>query len=334
MDEHIKRFELMEYINVLLKRKWLILIPTFFIVLIAGLISFLLTSKWEIDILMQPGTYVIPTADGKYNEMTTADLKELAAQINEASYDHTIAAELNIDLREFPKLRAETPENTSLIRIYTRDNDVEKAKKVLNSSFNLFKNKLAEKNDAIKKIVDAQVNAKEIAKLQEEETLKINMNKLNIVRQSIKDTEQEMSGIRKRLDELDKEHRLILEKENRKESGSLALLLYSNEIQQSLIQHNRTLYDLLISKKIEEEDMNLQIKQSQERINLIEGELISMKEVRGLITDAQLIKEPTASSSRVSPRKIFNVLISGLLSLMVFTILAFFLEYIERQKKN
>lgn len=334
MDEHKKRLELTEHMNVLLKRKWLILIPTFFIVLIACLISFLLTPKWEIDILMQPGTYVIPTADGKYNEMTTANLSELEAQINEASYDHTVAAELNIDLREFPKLRAKMPENTKILRIYTRENDVEKAKKVLNSSFNLLKRKLDEKNDAIKKIVDAQVNAKEIAKLQEEETLKINMNKLNIVRQSIKDIEQEIKGTKNRLDELDKEHRLILERENRKESESLALLLYSNEIQQSLIQHSRTLYDLLSSKRIEEEDMNLQIRQSQERINLIEGEIISMKEVRGLITGAQLIKEPTASSSRVSSRKILNVLISGILSLMLFTILAFSLEYFERQRKK
>jgi len=46
----------------------------------------------------------------------------------------------------------------------------------------------------------------------------------------------------------------------------------------------------------------------------------------------QFIKEPTSSLYPVSPKKKRNVMIAGILGLMIFTMLAFFLEYIEKQK--
>jgi len=46
----------------------------------------------------------------------------------------------------------------------------------------------------------------------------------------------------------------------------------------------------------------------------------------------QMIKNPTPSLSPVSPNKKMNVLIAGILSGVFFTMLAFFLEYVEKQK--
>jgi capsular polysaccharide biosynthesis protein len=47
---------------------------------------------------------------------------------------------------------------------------------------------------------------------------------------------------------------------------------------------------------------------------------------------AQLIKEPTSSLYPVAPRKKVNVAIAGVLGLNMFTMLAFFLEYLEKNK--
>jgi len=126
-----------------------------------------------------------------------------------------------------------------------------------------------------------------------------------------------MSDIGKRIEALVKEQRLSLKKENRNESESLAMLLYSNEIQQSLEYHN-TLNELLSRKKIEEEDINLEIDNLNER--------------KGRLDYTQLLKEPTSSLSPVSPKKKLIVLITGVLGLLIFTMLAFFLEYLEKQK--
>jgi len=124
-----------------------------------------------------------------------------------------------------------------------------------------------------------------------------------------------MSDIRKRIESLEKEQRLSLKKENRSESENLAIVLYSNEIQNNL-QYYNTLNELLSSKKIEEQDINLEIGNLNERKRRIDY--------------AQLIKEP--SSSLIPPKKKRNVILAGILGLMIFTMFAFFLEYIEKQK--
>ncbi len=210
---------------------------------------------------------------------------------------------MNLDIREFPKIKAEDLRDTNLVRISIKEKDVEKAKLILLSLFNLLKTEPDKKVD---------VEMKRI-----EEEIKANKNMLNISKQRRKEIEKELSDIRKRIEALEKEQSLSLKKENRSESESLAMLLYSNEIQQSLRYYN-TLNELLSSKKIEEENLNLEIENLNER--------------KGRLDYAQLIKEPTSSLFPVSPKKKLIILITGILGLLIFTMLAFFLEYIGKQK--
>ena len=303
MDEYENEIELIDYLNVLWKRKWLIIIPTFVLVVAVGVYSFFLPQVWEVDAIIQPSKYIIQTEGGTYSEIIIVDPKQIAGQINEEYYNNLIAAELNLDIREFPKLKAENLRDTKLLKISTKVNDVEKAKLILYSLFKHLKRDLDKKVDVEMKGI--------------EEEIKAYKNKLNIIKQRKKEIEKEMSDIRKRIESLEKEQRLSLKKENRSESESLAMLLYSNEIQQSL-QYYSELNELLSEKKIEEEDVNLEIGNLNER--------------KGRIDYAQLIKEPTSSLNPVAPRKKLNALIAGIMGLFIFTILAFFLDYLEKQR--
>ena len=330
MDEHEK--ELIDYLNVIWKRKWLIIIPTFFLVIIAGLYSLLLPKKWEIDAIIQPSKYIIQTEDGTYREILVVDPKQITSQINQESYNHLIAAELNLDIKKFPKLRAENLRDTNLVRVSIKEKEIEKAKSILRSLFNRLKKDLDKKVEIEIKGIDSLIKSKEIEKSRIEEEIKAYKNKLSIIKQRKKEIEKEMSDdIKKGIDALKEEYHLSLKKENRSESESLALLLYSNSIQQSLRYHN-TLNELLSSKKIEEENINLEIKNKEERIKQLENEIDNMNEKKGRMDYAQLIKEPTSSLNPVSPKKKLNVLIAGILGLMIFTMLSFFLEYIKKQK--
>ena len=303
MDEHEKEIEFMDFLNILWKRKWLVILPTFLLVIASGVISFLLPPKWEIDALIQPSKFLIKTTGGQYEEIVIVDPKQIASQINQATYNNKIAAELNLDIGKFPKLKAENLRDTNLVRVSIKEKDVEKAKLILHSLFNLLKTEPDEK---------VEIEMKSI-----EEGIKANKNKLNIVKKRKKDIEKELSDIKKRIEALEKEQRLSLKKENRSESDSLTMLLYSNEIQQSLEYHN-TLSALLSKEKIEEEDMNLKID--------------NLNEKKGRLDYAKLLKEPTSSIFPVSPKKKLIVLITGMFSLLIFTILAFFLEFLEKQK--
>jgi len=331
MNEHEDELALMDYLSVIWKRKWIIVIPTLFLVVAVGIVSFLLPPKWEIDALIQPSKFLVQTEGGRFEEIVFVDPKQMVGQINEATYNNLIATELNLDIREFPKLKAENLRDTNLVRVSTKEKDAEKAKLILHSLFNHLKRQLDEKADIEIKGVDSDVKSKEIEKLRIEGEIKGNKNKLNIVKQRKKDIEREMNDIRKRTEALEKEQQLSLKKENRSESESLAMLLYSNEIQQSL-QYYSDLNELLSSKKIEEEDINLEIENKEEKTKQLENEIDNLNERKGRIDYAQLMKEPTSSLYPVSPKKKLNVLIAGILGLMAFTMLVFFLESLEKHK--
>ena len=331
MDEYEDEFVLMDYLNVLWKRKWLIVIPTLFLVIAVGIISFLLPKQWEIDAIIMPSKFLVQTEGGQFNEIVVVDPRQIAGQINQESYNHLIATELNLDIREFPKLKADNLKNTNLVRVSTKEKDTEKAKLILLSLFNHLKRQLDEKVDIEIKGIDSDIKSQEIEKLRIEGEIKGNKNKLNIVKQRKKDIEREMNDTRKRIEALEREQRLSLKRENRSESESLAMLLYSNEIQQSLRYFN-TLNELLSSKKIEEENINLEIDNKEKIINQLENKIDNLNEKKGRIDYTQFIKEPTSSLYPVSPKKKLNVLIAGILGLMAFTMLAFFFEALKKQK--
>ncbi len=329
MDEN--EIELMDYLNILWKKKWLIIIPTSFLVIITGVISFILPQKWEIDAIIVPSKFLVQTESGGFVKVMVVDPKQIAEQINEATYDSIIASELNLDIRMFPKLEAENFEDTNLVRVFTKEKDAEKAKLILHSLFKHLKTELDGKADIEIKAIDAEIKSKEIEKSTLEEEIKGWKNKLNIVGKRKKEIEKEMGDTRKRIGVLEGEQLSNLKKKNRSETESLALLLYSNEIQQSLRYFN-ALNELLSRKRIEEQDINLEIENKEEEIKLIENDINYLNERKGRIDFAQLIKEPTSSPHPVSPNKKLNVLIAGILGLMIFTVLAFFLNYIEKQK--
>jgi len=329
MDEN--EIELMDFLNIIWKRKWLIIFPTLLLVISAGVTSFLLPQKWEIDALIQPSKFLVQTEGGQFEEIVVVDPKQITGQINEAAYNNLIATELNLDIRKFPKLRAENLQDTNLVRVSLKEEDIEKAKLILHSLFNHLKGQLDEKVNIEMKGIDSQIKSYEIENLRIEGEIKANKNKLNIIKQRKKEIEKEMSETRKRIEVIENEQHLSLNKKNRSESESLAMLLYSNEIQQSLEYHN-TLNELLSEKKIEEENINLEIENKKEKIKQLENDIDNLNERKGRIDYAQLIKEPTSSLSPISPKKLLIVFIACMLGLIIFTILSFLLEYLEKQR--
>ena len=483
MNEYEDEFVLIDYLNILWKRKWLIIIPTFFLVIAVGIISFLLPKKWEIDAILVPGKFLIQDQQGEFEEIMVVEPKQIANQINEKSYDHLIAAELNLDIREFPKLKAENLQDTKLVQISIKENDIEQGKVILHSLFNHLNKDLDKKIDVEMKGIDTQIDSrknaissKEIEIKDKENAIKLRKliiedrkNEIKTRQNRIKDKEnaiklkenaiklkenatklkentirsknlnikskeiekknieeeintlknkfevsqersvaivEEMKDVKSRVDKIEKEQRKMLKRRSNKDA--LSMLLYSNEVQNNLRYFN-ALDEKLSNEKITKENINLtieekkttirqvdvQIEQIRTQIDDVEtgiedigtqidnirteiddvetqiddigiqidnvnneirkinneidtiknGILIKKNEIenvrndiaylqerKGRIDYTQLVKEPTSSLHPVSPKKILNVLIAGILGMMVFTMLAFFLESLEKHK--
>jgi len=326
-----KEIELIDFINIIWKRKWLIIIPSLFLVILIGALSFLLPKKWEVDAIIQPSKFIIRTEQGQFEEIIPVMPKQIANQINQKAYNNIIADELKIDIINFPNLKAVNIQDTNLVQVSIREKDTEKAKRILQALFEHLKTQLDDKVDVETKSIDSSIKSLETEKLRIGEEIKLTKNKLNIVKQGKEGIEKEMNDTRKRVKELEEEQRLYLKKQTRSESESLAMLLYSNEIQQSLMNYN-TLNELLTNKRLEEEDINLEIEKKEEKIKQLGIQITDLNDRKRRIDNARLIKKPTASLSPVTPNKKLIVAVTGIIGLLIFTMLAFFLEYIEKKK--
>ncbi len=309
--------ELIDYIRVIWKRKWLIIIPTFMCIIIAGIISFLLPPKWEIDAMILPSKMFVETAQGKFEEVVVTDPKQIAGQINQETYNNLIAAELNLDIRKFPKLKAENLKDTKLVRISIRENDIEKAKLILYSLFRHLKRDLDEKIDIEIKGIESKIKTKENLIKHKKLTIEDRLNEIKILENQIKskkldiqlkeiekdkikqeiissknkfkiskDREKDiikaMKEVKDRISKIEEEQRKALREG--KSNNAIGMLLYSNEIQNNLRYYN-ILNESLSNEKIIQENLNLEVKEKEEEIKQLDTQIEKLKtEIDTIIT--------------------------------------------------
>ena len=331
MNKNESKIELMHYLNVFWKRKWFIIIATSLLIAATAGISFLQPQEREVYAIVEPSKSVTITGEGLHNINFFVPLNRIATLINQGVYNNMIATELNLNVNNIPKLTAEVIGYSSMVRISTKEKDVEKAKLILNSLCNYLKRNLDIHADNKIKEIDSQIKPKEMEKSILEEEIKSYKNKLDIISKRKQEIEKEMSDTRKKIEELKKERRLILKREKRSESENLSIILNSNEILLNSMNSN-ALNELFGNKIIEEENISLEINAKVRLKYPVEKEIVDLNEIKKRIYYAQINKEPTLSTSPASLKKLTNVLIAGILGLLTFGMLAFFLEYIEKQK--
>ncbi len=357
MEEN--EIELIDYLKIIWKRKWIIILGTLLCMIGAGVVSFLKEPIYEIDAIIQPGKLFIESPEGNIMEFVVEDPQQIADKVNHKSYDALIAIELVLDKTELPAIKGEKIKDTLLTRIWIRNHRVELAKKVLNLLIDNLKEDIDKKidveinnidtkitsNESVIKSKGIEINSKKIEKERINKEVSNQGNKLKIIEKRKEEIMAEMKEAKQRIDTLEKEQISILKKENRTESETLGMLLYSNEVQQNLRYYN-SLQEMLANKELVEEDIGIQIERMKEttkqldnqiekidnEIEELKNQIANLKEKKGRIDYTKVVKEPTSSLFPVSPRKKFNVLIACILGLGIFTVLAFFLEYIKTQK--
>lgn len=443
MEEYENEKELSEYLDVIWRKKWLIILPTCFIIVIVAIYSLTLPKIWEVQSILSPSKFLIQTEGGQFEEVIVTSPAQIAGQINEGAYNNIISAELNIDLRKFPKLHAKTLKDTNLVLISTKDEEAAKARSIQLSLFAHLKGELDKKIDVEIKDIDTQVEQKksqlrgkdlEIKNSEnaikqkelriedkynviknynnrikdERNAIKLNQlrieskeiektritgdiitskNKLTISKDRVESIATEMKEVKTRIDRIEEEQRAVLEKGSAE--NSLSILLYSNEIQNNLRYYN-TLEEKQSMERITQENLNSEIEDKKEslkqadnqieqmktqldiietriddintqidivkneiqtikneietvhngislirnEIEMINSEIIFLEQRKGRIDFARLVKEPTSSVGPVAPKKTQMVIIAGFVSGFMFLLLAFFLNYINENKKK
>jgi capsular polysaccharide biosynthesis protein len=351
--------ELIDYIDVIRKRKWMIIIGTLALMFVVGVVSFLVKPVYEIDTIVQPGKLWIENQGGNITQVIIEDPRQIADKVQHESYNSLIIQDLGIEEKELPDIKAEFIRDTLLTRIWIRSSKVDLSKKVLDTLIQFLKKDIDDKIDIEINNIDteiasteSEINTKEIEiqskHIEKERIAKeiVNLrNKLKIIDKRKEGIGIEMKEVKKRIGAIEQEQADVLKKEKKTEGETLAMLLYSNEVQQNLQFYN-DLQEQLAEKELDEEDINIGIEIKREDIKQLDNgvenikneieelkdKISNLRERKGRIDYTKIVKNPRASTYPVWPKKKIYVIVAGLLGLLLFTFLAFLSDYVKKQK--
>ncbi len=121
-QEQYDEIDLMDYVLVLIKRKWTIVAILLVAVIVAGIFSFLAEKIYRVDTVLQIGKI-----SGDYLE----EPNQIKAKIEGRVFREIIRKEMNIAEKDYPEIKAEQPDKTNLIILKIETYETEKALAIL-----------------------------------------------------------------------------------------------------------------------------------------------------------------------------------------------------------
>ena len=121
----------MDYLNIVWKRKWLILLPAVALIFLTGIYSILQPKMWKVSIIILPSECLVYDQITGVEKFIAVPPGQMAVQINEGSYESLIAVELN--LGPVNSIKAEHLRGTNLLSVSVRTADVKEGREILNS---------------------------------------------------------------------------------------------------------------------------------------------------------------------------------------------------------
>lgn len=310
-----------DYVRVFWKRKWSIFFPTLICVILTGVLSFVLKSKWEVDCVIKPSQLLIQTESGSFQQIQINDPLEIATLINQETYLQPISGRLDLDLEKFPRIAAEQLGKTNLVKISLRTAERELGKAILVELFELLQVELDRriqlenrKLDSLALDRERELARKELEIEAKNKTIQSRKNEIELVSIDLKTAEIQKKGKRmeiestqnllalsmKRAEEVAQEMDEIRSRIRRIESNQekvlaggsdpLGLLLYSNEIQENLRFVN-TLNQQLNQEMVRQENLKSavqKVEEELEKIDMLEDK--SRTQIKDLNVGIELIQ--------------------------------------------
>jgi len=311
-----EEIDLKRYIEVLIKRKKIVILVFLIVVILTAIFSFLFPKIYEVSAIIEPPK----DSQGEY-----LDTPQNIVEIIKEAYTHKIAKDLNLKTL-FP-LNVIQPKNTTLVKISlkVKESNLKEGKNILNKIYQFlienYKQKIAYKKDIISKKI---AGYKEIIQILNE-AIKEKREKLNQLEKRKVFLEKEIENVSKNIKDLLAQRDKILKEHDQ---NITLQFFYTTTIQQMFSYHNQ-LYNQLENLRTEEKSIILDIKNLKKEIEWKKSELERLKTTKNLISNVRMIQKPTISFNPIAPKKKLNIAVAGILGLFLGIFLAFFQEYWE-----
>ena len=366
--------QLIDYLRVIWKWKWLIILGTFVCMVVAGVVSFNMPKIYEVSMAIEPG--IIGTdRDGRF--LYTNSLNNMEGKIKGGVYNRRIQKALNINpLETGIKFETGLQRGTNLIKVTSEweENEVKLGLRALEQLTALlskdyeniveqrkgdYEKRILMKQNQIKEVeiqrkdIDKQILLRLNTIDEKKNHIKLNKATLKIIQDREKELLQEIKSVKDNTERIVQERNNVLQ--NKSNVNDISLLLYSTTIQQNVAYFNQLsnqINDLRTKKEIANmkienlnkgiDDINTEIDRLklkkieglQAKINDLKVEIDRLNLEKSIIECIRVIQNPEVSLSPIKPKKRLNVLLAGVVAFMMMMFLAFFLEYIRKTKNN
>jgi len=324
IQQEYEEIDLMDYVKVILKRKWLILAVFFGAAIVAGVFSFLMPKVYKIDTSLEVGQIA-----GEAVEVPGQVVEKIKSDV----YGIFVREKLQIPEEKYPKIKIENPKDTNLITLVIESAKPPESKNILEAINNLILAEHQEKIKTKKELIGQDIKTTEDKIKLVESDIEKTKNKIEPINEDIKrienkiaNAEEEKENLEAKVDALQK----VLPYQQ--DPGTQFALFDTKEKLANKKQEIENLYLTINSLKRSKEDLDVQINSIKTSIESLNAQINALKASLDEIKPTQVIKSPTVSEKPVKPNKKLNIIIAGILGLFVGVFLAFFQEWWEKSK--
>ena len=324
IQQEYEEIDLMDYVKVILKRKWLILAVFFGAAIAAGVFSFLMPKVYKIDTSLEVGQIA-----GEAVEVPGQVVEKIKSDV----YGIFVREKLQIPEEKYPKIKIENPKDTNLITLVIESAKPPESKNILEAINNLILAEHQEKIKTKKELIGQDIKTTEDKIKLAESDIEKTKNKIEPINEDIKrienkiaNAEEEKENLEAKVDALQK----VLPYQQ--DPGTQFALFDTKEKLANKKQEIENLYLTINSLKRSKEDLDVQINSIKTSIESLNAQINALKASLDEIKPTQVIKSPTVSEKPVKPNKKLNIIIAGILGLFVGVFLAFSQEWWEKSK--
>jgi len=292
--------ELIDYLRVVWKWKWMIILVTLGCMITAGVISLKMPRIYQVSMMIEPGAINL---DPEGRPIYLDSPLNIKSKIDSQAYNRKISKILNADPKELNLgFKTIQPGNSNTLKISLEANDTSRSIQALSTLFHELVKEYQHYVDSRKSELDQKIA--------------MNERQINVSAGEKKYLEKEINTMEANTNRIIEERNMLIKKGG-KNPDKLSLLIYSNIIQQNMAHNN---------------DLNRQLGWIMVKIERMKSEIETLKIEKESIENIKLIQKPQSSLYPIKPKKKLNVMLAFVTGFFISIFLAFLLEYLQKMR--
>ena len=332
-DQFEDEIELMDYLKVFWKWKYLILVGTLVCAIGAAVVSLNMTKVYGITTVLQPGMLKV-TDDGKIVYIDSS--QNIKAVIETGGINGQVLKNIKFPDQEEPptsiEFKVTIPKKTNALEVLYETPYVDIGLQIMKNLNNGLLERYGKLVEYYGEKQDMEI-AQRVSEIDDQKAiLDATKKEIHILDKTIDELETEISLVKENTVSLIKQRDKFVSNET-DTSNILSAILFTNTIQQNIALDKTSRDDLsrYLSRK---EKLSLRLETTQNRIKSLLMKIKSLEFKRNSIQNIQIIKTPKSSLSPIKPKTRLNVMLAGVVGLFLTVFLAFFVEYISKYKSR